>query len=88
MRLVNFYFAELVHDVLFNMFLHRHNLSIFAQVLCNTNISVGPPFYNQVIAPILIPFLIFMAVGPKLMVKSKFITYKPFFIIIVLSLSN
>ncbi len=60
---------------------------IFTQVLYNTNISVGPPFYNQVIAPILIPFLIFMAVGPKIgWVKSKFITYKPFFIIIVLSL--
>ena len=60
---------------------------IFTQVLYNTNISVGPPFYNQVIAPILIPFLIFMAVGPKIgWMKSKFFTYKPFFIIIVLSL--
>ena len=60
---------------------------IFTQVLYNTNISVGPPFYNQVIAPILIPFLIFMAVGPKIgWMKSKFISYKPFFIIIILSL--
>ncbi len=60
---------------------------IFTQVLYNTNISVGPPFYNQVIAPILIPFLIFMAVGPKIgWMKSKFISYKPFFVIIILSL--
>ncbi len=60
---------------------------IFTQVLYNTNISVGPPFYNQVIAPILIPFLIFMAVGPKIgWMKSNFIAFKPFFIIIVLSL--
>ena len=60
---------------------------IFTQVLYNTNISVGPPFYNQVISPILIPFLIFMAVGPKIgWMKSKLITYKPFVIIIILSL--
>ena len=38
---------------------------IFTQVIYSTNISVGPPFYNQVIAPIIIPFLIFMAVGPN-----------------------
>ena len=38
---------------------------IFTDVLTNYKISVGPPFYNTVIFPIVIVFLIFMAVGPK-----------------------
>ncbi len=60
---------------------------IFTQVLFNTNISVGPPFYNQVIAPIIIPFLIFMAIGPKIgWMKNKLNDYKSFFIVIILSL--
>ncbi len=59
---------------------------IFTQVLYNTNISVGPPFYNQVIAPIIIPFLILMAVGPKTSwIKHNHNDYKPFLIIIALS---
>ena len=59
---------------------------IFTQVIYSTNISVGPPFYNQVIAPIIIPFLIFMAVGPKIgWIKHKYDNYKTFLIIIILS---
>ena len=32
---------------------------IFTEVLLNNKISVGPPFYNLVIAPIIIPFLFY-----------------------------
>ena len=38
---------------------------IFAEVLGKAQISVGPPFYNTIIIPIIIPFLILMAVAPK-----------------------
>ena len=59
---------------------------IFTQVIYNTNISVGPPFYNQVIAPIIIPFLFLMAVGPKIgWIKHKYANHKTFLIIIALS---
>ena len=39
---------------------------IFLEVISNEKISVGPPFFNKLLIPFLIPFLIFMAVGPKL----------------------
>ncbi len=39
---------------------------IFLEVISSENISVGPPFYNKLIIPFLIPFLIFMAIGPQL----------------------
>ena len=38
---------------------------IFLEVLSNQKISVGPPYYNTVLAPFLIPLLFFMAYGPK-----------------------
>ncbi len=38
---------------------------IFLEVLTKIKISVGPPFYNIVIFPVTIIFLIFMAVGPN-----------------------
>ena len=38
---------------------------IFTEVIGDAKISVGPPFYNIVIIPLVIPFLIFMALGPK-----------------------
>ena len=37
---------------------------IFTEIISNTNISVGPPFYNAVIIPIIVPFLILMSFGP------------------------
>ena len=59
---------------------------IFTQVLYDTKISVGPPFYNVVIAPIIIPFLIMMAIGPKMSwIKSKYNNYKSLIIILILS---
>ena len=39
---------------------------IFLDVISSQKISVGPPFYHKLITPFLIPFLIFMAIGPQL----------------------
>ena len=39
---------------------------IFLEVLSSEKISVGPPFYNKLIIPFLVPFLLAMAIGPKL----------------------
>ena len=39
---------------------------IFLEVISNHKISVGPPFFNKLIIPFLIPFLIFMSMGPNL----------------------
>ena len=45
---------------------------IFLEVISSQKISVGPPFYNKLIIPFLIPFLLAMAIGPKLeWIKSK-----------------
>jgi cytochrome c-type biogenesis protein CcmF len=45
---------------------------IFLEVLSSEQISVGPPFYHKLIVPFLIPFLLAMAIGPKLKwVKSN-----------------
>ena len=46
---------------------------IFLDVISSEQISVGPPFYHKLIIPFLIPFLIFMALGPQLKwIKSEF----------------
>ena len=34
--------------------------------MISKQISVGPPFYNKLIIPFLIPFLLMMAIGPRL----------------------
>ena len=39
---------------------------IFLDVISSEKISVGPPFYHKLIVPFLIPFLLIMAIGPKL----------------------
>ncbi len=39
---------------------------IFLEVISSEKISVGPPFYNKLIIPFLIPFLFAMAIGPNL----------------------
>jgi cytochrome c-type biogenesis protein CcmF len=45
---------------------------IFLEVLTSEKISVGPPFYYKLIIPFLIPFLLFMSIGPNLnWIKSK-----------------
>ncbi len=46
---------------------------IFTEVLTDHKVSVGPPFYNTVIIPIVILFLFFMSVGPRTQwIKNKF----------------
>ncbi len=47
---------------------------IFLEVLTKQQISIGPPYYNKVLAPFLIPLLFAMAYGPK----TDWITSKPF----------
>ncbi|MDA7695430.1 heme lyase CcmF/NrfE family subunit [Candidatus Pelagibacter sp.] len=45
---------------------------IFLDVISAEKISVGPPFYQKLIVPFLIPFLLFMSLGPRLRwIKSK-----------------
>ena len=45
---------------------------IFLDVLTNVKISVGPPFFNIVIIPLVIPLIFLMSIGPKFgWIKSK-----------------
>jgi len=45
---------------------------VFLDVISSEKISVGPPFYQKLIVPFLIPFLLFMSLGPRLKwIKSK-----------------
>ena len=47
---------------------------IFTDAISNNKISVGPPFYNSVIIPVVVIFLFFMAIGPNAKwIKNKFI---------------
>ena len=46
---------------------------IMTDVLLKTKISVGPPFYNAILIPIVIPILIMMAIAPRSKwIKSQF----------------
>ena len=59
---------------------------IFLEVLTSSKISVGPPFYNKLILPFLIPFLFAMAIGPKLKwIKSDFRDKLNMLILLVIS---
>ena len=50
---------------------------IFTDAISNNKISVGPPFYNSVIIPVVIVFLFFMAIGPNAKwIKNKFTDLK------------
>ena len=50
---------------------------IFTDAISNNKISVGPPFYNSVIIPVVIVFLFFMAIGPKVKwIKNEFLNFK------------
>ena len=56
---------------------------IFNDAISNNKISVGPPFYNSVIIPVVIVFLIFMAIGPQTKwIKNKFSNIKNFLIML------
>ena len=55
---------------------------IFTDAISNNKISVGPPFYNSVIIPVVIIFLFFMAIGPNAKcIKNKFIDLKIYLLI-------
>ena len=56
---------------------------IFTDALLESKISVGPPFYNSVIIPVVVIFLFFMAIGPQAKwIKNKFTNFKQLFIIL------
>ncbi len=60
---------------------------IFTEVLYQTKISVGPPFFNIVIIPLVIPLLIFMAIGPKISwIKNKLFKYKQSLLLLISSI--
>ena len=57
---------------------------IFTDAISSSKISVGPPFYNSVIIPVVIIFLFFMAIGPKVRwIKNEFLNFKDLLKIIV-----
>ena len=60
---------------------------IFTEVLTNHKVSVGPPFYNSVIIPIVIIFLFLMAIGPKVKwIKDRLVNYSQLIQILVLAI--
>ena len=84
---VNFFWLSKETSILINNWFMMYFLSviligtvypIFLEVIASKKISVGPPFYNKLILPFLIPFLFAMTIGPKLKwikseIKNKFI---------------
>jgi len=57
---------------------------IFTDALSQNKISVGPPFYNAIIFPVVVIFLIFMAIGPNASwIKNKFDNIKLYFLILI-----
>jgi len=61
---------------------------IFLDVISSQKISVGPPFYHKLIIPFLIPFLIFMALGPQLKwIKSRIEKKLHLVVLFIISLS-
>ena len=71
----NFFWLSKETSILINNWFMMYFLSvvligtmypIFLEVITSEKISVGPPFYNKLIIPFLIPFLFAMAIGPKL----------------------
>ncbi|MDA9731918.1 heme lyase CcmF/NrfE family subunit [Candidatus Pelagibacter sp.] len=60
---------------------------IFLDVIMDEQISVGPPFYNKLILPFLIPFVLFMSIGPSMRwIKTNFKIGLKNFLIIFLTL--
>ncbi len=56
---------------------------IFTDALTDNKISVGPPFYNAIIFPVVVVFLLFMALGPKTKwIKNKFENIRIYFLIL------
>jgi len=71
----NFFWLSKETSILINNWFMMYFLSvvligtvypIFLDVISSEKISVGPPFYQKLIVPFLIPFLFFMSLGPRL----------------------
>ncbi len=61
---------------------------IFTDALTDNKISVGPPFYNAIIFPVVVIFLLFMALGPKAKwIKNKFENIRIYFFILAGAIS-
>jgi len=61
---------------------------VFLDVISSEKISVGPPFYHKLIAPFLVPFLLFMAFGPKLRwIKSKIENKNSLILFLIISIA-
>ena len=59
---------------------------IFTEALNQAKISVGPPFYNIIIIPMVIPFLLFMALAPNVKwIKNNFKITKSIILILITS---
>ena len=57
---------------------------IVTEVVIDHKISVGPPYYNTVIIPIVVLFLIFMSLGPQAKwIKNTFNNFKLLFLILI-----
>ena len=57
---------------------------IFTDVITGNKISVGPPFYNVVILPIVVIFLLAMTIGPRVKwIKEKFENLKNYLFIFI-----
>ena len=60
---------------------------VFLDAISSQKISVGPPFYHKLMTPFLIPFLIFMAIGPRLKwIKSDIKNKLSLAILLIISL--
>ena len=92
----NFFWLSRETSILINNWFMMYFLSvvligtvypIFLDVISSEKISVGPPFYHKLITPFLIPFLLFMALGPRLKwIKSKIEKKYSIFIIFIISI--
>ena len=91
----NFFWLSRETSILINNWFMMYFLSvvligtvypIFLDVISAEKISVGPPFYQKLIAPFLAPFLLFMALGLKLKwIKSKIENKNSLIIFLIIS---
>ena len=91
----NFFWLSKESSILVNNWFMMYFLSvvligtvypIFLDVISAEKISVGPPFYQKLIAPFLAPFLLFMALGLKLKwIKSKIENKNSLIIFLIIS---
>ena len=91
----NFFWLSKETSILINNWFMMYFLSvvligtvypIFLDVISSEKISVGPPFYQKLIVPFLIPFLLFMSLGPRLKwIKSKIENKKSLIITFIIS---